>query len=66
MLLTTGDNRMLTKQEAMEAIKKAVDMGHGDPETSHSIADDALCGFLEGLGHHDLVEEWHKVAKWYA
>lgn len=54
----------LTKNEAMEMIKKA--QADGDTEGAHCDADDALCGFLEHLGHADLVEEYHKVAKWYA
>lgn len=55
----------LTKDEAMAMIKKA--QGEEvDREGAHGNADDALCGFLEGLGHEDLVAEWHKVRKWYS
>jgi hypothetical protein len=55
----------LTKEEALRMIKAAQD-NDGDPEVAHGEADDALCGFLEHLGHGDLVAEWHKVEKWYA
>lgn len=54
----------LTKEEAMKMIKEAQE--NGDTEGAHGSADDALCGFLEHLGHADLVAEWHKVDKWYA
>jgi hypothetical protein len=56
---------MLTKDEAMQMLEKALEAS-GDIEAAHSIADDALCGFLEGLGFADVVEAWHKVPKWYA
>lgn len=55
----------LTKDEAMAMITKA-QADDWDVETCHADADDALCGFLEHLGHSDLVAEWHKVRKWYA
>ena len=54
----------LTKEEALKMIRDA--QSNGDTEGAHSDADDALCGFLEHLGHQDLVAEWHKVDKWYA
>jgi predicted RNase H-like HicB family nuclease len=55
----------LTKDEAMQMIKKAQEDTF-DIEAAHGNADDALCGFLEHLGHDDIVREWHKVKKWYA
>lgn len=54
----------LTKEEAMAMIRKA--QADWDTEAAHGDADDALLGFLEHLGHHDLVVEWNKVRKWYA
>lgn len=38
----------------------------GDPELEHSRADDLLCEMLAVLGYDEIVEAWHKVAKWYA
>lgn len=55
----------LNKEEALEMIRKAQEE-KWDRESAHGNADDALCGFLEHLGHDDLVAEWHKVKKWYA
>lgn len=57
---------MLTKDEALKLLQQAVDMEGTDPEASHSMADDALCGYLEYRGDTDLVELWNKVSKWYA
>jgi hypothetical protein len=55
----------LTKDEAMKMLEQALESS-SDIEAAHSIADDALCGFLEGLGYVDVVEAWHKVPKFYA
>lgn len=55
---------MMTKEEALALIRSAQE--NRDIEGAHGDADDALCGFLESLGHEDLVREWHKVPKWYA
>jgi hypothetical protein len=54
----------LTKEEALKMILEA--QQNDDTEGAHSNADHALCGFLEHLGHGDLVEEYHKVDKWFA
>lgn len=54
----------LTKEEALAIIRRAQE--NGDKEMAHTEGDDALCGFLEHLGHGDLVAEWHRVEKWYA
>lgn len=37
-----------------------------DIEVAHGVADDLLCEALNRLGYTDLVEEWHKIPKWYA
>ena len=55
----------LTKEQALEMIRKA-QAETFDIESAHGDADDALCGYLESLGHDDLVREWHKVRKWYS
>lgn len=38
----------------------------GDPEAAHSEADNILCELLIELGYAEIIEEWKKVAKWYA
>ena len=35
-------------------------------EDDHIRADEILCEVLEKLGHHRLVESYHRVGKWYA
>ena len=37
-----------------------------DVELAHVDADDVLCDLLEALGYNNVVEEYHKVEKWYA
>lgn len=37
-----------------------------DPESGHSLADDALCDLLTGLGFKDVVKKFNDIPKWYA
>ena len=37
-----------------------------DIENQHGDADDVLCDFLRYEGHHELVDAWLEVPKWYA
>ena len=37
-----------------------------DIETAHCDADHILCDLLETLGFKDVVQEYHKVKKWYS
>lgn len=55
---------MITKSEAIARLKQ--EQGNGDTENAHSNADDILCEILTALGYADVVEEYQKVAKWYA
>jgi hypothetical protein len=52
-----------TKVEALAMIWAAQ---RKDAEQAHIEADEALCGFLEHLGHGDLVKAWNDVPKWYS
>lgn len=52
------------KQEAIDAIKN--ECFSGDTEIDHSMADGILCELLEKLGYSEVVEEYHKVDKWFA
>lgn len=54
----------MTREEAIAKLKEAQD--YGDPEGAHVMADDVLCKLLRSLGYDDVVEEFHKVGKWYA
>lgn len=56
----------MTKEQALKEMQECVDMGEGDTETSHGVADDILCAFLRAQGHDDLVDLYEKVEKWYA
>jgi hypothetical protein len=50
-----------------QAIIRLKELQHqGDPEATHSDADEVLCQLLRALGHEAVVEEWDKVPKWYA
>lgn len=44
---------------------KAAQEDH-DTESAHAEADDVLCDLLKELGYIKIVEEYHKVSKWYA
>lgn len=37
-----------------------------DIESAHADADNVLCDLLLKLGYTKIVEEYHKVNKWYA
>ncbi len=37
-----------------------------DIELAHMRADEILCEILKLYGLSDVVDEWRKVAKWYA
>ena len=59
----------MNKKEAERRIIKLLKTLQGSrPETedTHSLADDALCLFLEGLGYDEIVAEYKKVEKWFA
>lgn len=51
------------EKELIEKLKKQCT---GDKENDHLVADNILCQLLVTLGYNDLVEEYHKVGKWYA
>lgn len=40
--------------------------GDGDTEYQHGKADEILCNLLTYLGYKEVVDEYHKVDKWYA
>lgn len=37
-----------------------------DTESAHAEADNVLCDLLTTLGYKKLIDEYHKVKKWYA
>jgi hypothetical protein len=55
---------MTTREEAIALLKKCQEPG--DTEAAHAEADDILCALLRDLGYGDVVDEYDKVAKWYA
>lgn len=61
--LVDGTGSFSTKKY-MEALKAA--QQNNDTESAHVNADDILCNLLEDLGYKPIVEEYHKVDKWYA
>ena len=54
----------MTKEEIIDHLKWL--QTSKDFEAAHGEADEALCKFLETIGHGDVVAEWEKVGKWYA
>jgi hypothetical protein len=38
----------------------------GDPEAAHCAADGLLLVILRNLGYGEMVDEYHKIDKWYA
>ena len=48
----------------MDKLKAAQE--NPDVESAHADADQVLCDLLEFLGYKKVVEEYHKVEKWYA
>lgn len=54
----------MTRELAIKLLKRC--QGHRDKEGAHIIADQVLLDLLETLGYEDVVEEFEKVAKWYA
>jgi len=54
----------MTKEEAIETLKT---LGKDlDVEVAHKEADVVLCQLLFTLGYGDVVDEYHRIYKWYA
>jgi hypothetical protein len=54
----------MTREEAIETLKTlAKDL---DGEVAHKEADVVLCQLLFTLGYGDVVDEYHRIYKWYA
>lgn len=49
-----------------EDMRKLAESSEADPERAHSEADNLLCETLQALGCVEIVEQYHKVHKWYA
>lgn len=56
----------MTKDEALSRLIEAREIGRGDPEAAHSMADETLCELLKALGHEDIVEAFNNIDMWYA
>lgn len=54
----------MSREEVIAKLKEL--HGYGDPEYHHQAADVLLCAFLRELGYGDIVDEYHKIEKWYA
>lgn len=61
--LVDGTESFSTKKY-MEELKAA--QQSDDTEEAHCNADGTLCNLLIDLGYKSIVEEYHKVSKWYA
>jgi hypothetical protein len=56
----------MTEALAIEALQEIQQRMKGDAEVWHIDADRVLCELLEDLGYKKVVDEWHKISKWYA
>jgi len=54
----------MIREAAIKELKRL--QGGGDIEATRGDADKVLCDLLKMLGYGDVVEEYHKVEKWYA
>ena len=54
----------MTKEEAIEALR--IHANNPFLDEAHVLADRVLCNLLTELGYADVVDEWHKIEKWYA
>jgi hypothetical protein len=56
----------MTEQQAIDELKEL----DGDPEGSHSMADEILLQFLSDNGFKSIADEWETTCKrvgfWYA
>ena len=63
----TNPRKKVTKEtavrRAMQRLREVAD--EPDKEHAHAVADDALCGLLEDLGHPRVVKLFEKLEKWY-
>ena len=61
---------VVQRQLLYAAINKLDDLSTGDPEASHSDADDIICEFLRGVGYGDAADAFDRansrVGFWYA
>ena len=61
ILMRTNENKIMTKQELIKALKK---LHHGgDVEALHGSADDLL---IEYIADADIKSAYDAVFKWYA
>ena len=54
----------MPKGKAIEQLR--IQGNNPDREEAHHAADKVLCKLLTELGYADVVDEWHKIEKWYA
>ena len=52
------------RDKAIKELKKWQD--DSDYESAHMVADQVLCEVLEAIGLGVIVDEYHKIGKWYA
>lgn len=52
------------KKSAIRKLKKC--RKDWDMHGAHVDADDVLCSLLISLGFSDVVDEYHKISKWYS
>lgn len=56
--------KITTLEEALEELRFL--QNSQDPESTHRVADEVLCGLLESLGYSKVVREFKSLERWYA
>lgn len=54
----------MNRNKALQKLKELQESQ--DTEGAHYGADEVLCDLLHFLGYDDVIEEYHKIGKWYA
>jgi len=54
----------MTKEEALELLRAYANLDN--PEEAHILTDRVLCDLLVALGYEEVVNEFHKIEKWYS
>ena len=59
-------NRVKAIMKLREIVRDLENKEFYDQENAHVDADDVLCELLIYFGFKEVVEEYHRIPKWYA
>jgi len=58
-----ADRQRITREEALERLRRIAARDDGDPEDWHVDADNVL---LDLIGDAEVAEAWRAIEKWFA